>query len=120
MELLGQIVQFFISHSADLLGIILPPLVDFVNKDVPDEKERMLVTILVCLGAAVFTKYNSLATGDPATFMASLALIFSESQIVFKLYFKNSYVREKIQERIQEKNATVVEVGGSNDSSISR
>lgn len=113
MELLAQIINFLVSHSTDLLGVILPPLVDILNRDVPDEKEKLIVTVLVCTVAAFFTKYNSLAYGDPAAFMSSLGIIFMESQIVFKLYFKNSYVRQKIQERIQGTENPTMGEGGS-------
>lgn len=96
MDVLIGLGHFIIAHSTELAGFILPPVVDYLNKDVPNEFERFIVTILICLFTAVLTKWNLLVLGSPNAVFETATVIFFESQVVFKLYFKNSYLRYMI------------------------
>lgn len=99
MELLIGIGIFIVMHATELVGFILPPIVDILNRDVPDEKERFIVSVLVCMFAAILVKWNSLLTGSPAEVAMSASLIFVQSQVIFKLYFKDSFLRAKLKEK---------------------
>lgn len=103
MDILLALVRFFIDNAPELVGIVLPPVVDFINKDVPNEQEKFIVTVLVCLVAALFLKWNNITYGTPEAIFLTASIIFLESQAVFKLYFKNSYIREKIKEKVEPK-----------------
>lgn len=91
---------FIIMHANQLIGLILPPFVDVLNRDVPNEQERFIVALLLCIGLAVLTQWNSLIGGSPMAIATTASLIFFESQIIFKLYFKNSFLRKKLKEEV--------------------
>jgi hypothetical protein len=89
-----------ISGALQLIGIIIPPLVEVINKDVKSQNERFLVTVVVCFLAAVFLKWNDIVYGSFADVLTSFGIVFTESQVVYKLYFRDSAIRYKIQEKI--------------------
>ena len=89
--------SFIVSNAPQLVGLVMPPLVEVLNKDVQGKTERVLVTIAVCFIAAVLLRWNDLVYGSPKEVFALAGLIFGESQAVFKLYFENSWLRWKIQ-----------------------
>lgn len=100
MELVTALLHFISAHSIELVGVILPPIVDIVNKDIKSDEERYLVTLLICLLTGAIMKWESLVVGSPGEALKSAGIVFFESQTVFKLYFKNSYLRARIQETI--------------------
>jgi hypothetical protein len=100
LNLLVPVGNMIIVNAPNLVGLLLPPLVDFLNKDIPDEKDRYFVTLIICAVVAALINWNKLFFGDPTSFYTSLTLIFIESQTVFKLYFKDSYLRQKLQETL--------------------
>lgn len=102
MEILIALGQFIINHAPELVGIILPPVVDYFNKDVHTDEERYIVTLLICFCIAILYHWNELIYGSPQDLLVSFSIIALEAQTVFKLYFKNSFVRRKINEVIIE------------------
>lgn len=85
-------------HNQELIGFILPPFVDLINRNIPEDQtsKKFLVSVGVCLIVAVAIKWNSLTAGSVDEALGSFALIFTESQAVYKLYFKDSYLRSKL------------------------
>jgi hypothetical protein len=55
------------------------------------------VTVMVCVTTAIMLHWKELVFGSPEQVMIATSIIFFESQIVFKTYFKNSWLRWKIQ-----------------------
>jgi len=96
MEFLIAVAHYIVNHSTELAGFILPPVVDYLNREVANANERFIVTILLCLCVAIITKWNLLMYGSPDAVLASMSMIFIESQLVFKLYFKNSWLRTQL------------------------
>lgn len=96
---LVTLLNLVISNAPNLVGVVLPVLIDVLNKNLaPDkDKERFFVSAGVCLVVAVILKWNSLTYGSSEALLASFTLIFTESQIVYKLYFKDSFLRDKLQ-----------------------
>lgn len=95
-----EIGKSIVDNAPMLVGFILPPIVDWLNKDVKDPQERFLVVLLVCLITATVLEWNKLVYGSLDELVISAGVIFAQSQVVFKLYFKNSFLRSKLQEKL--------------------
>lgn len=93
MNLLFGLISFIMLHRSELIGVPLVILIDYLNKDVKSEYAKFFVSMFACFIAALFLKFDSLLYGSPTEALSSWTLIFSQTQIVFKLYFKNSGIR---------------------------
>ena len=90
MDILLGIGLFIVNHPAELSGILLPFIVRWLSKDVHNEEERQIVSVLVCVATALAFKWRLLVYGSPEQFAATLTLIFFECNNVYNLYFKKS------------------------------
>lgn len=115
--LLISLKDYLIANPQLFIGIILPPLIDIFGKEVnPEaEKQKFLVSLVVCLSVAVLLNVGQIMLNSWDEVFISLGLIFTQSQAVYKLYFKNSYLRSKLLERVYDyedpKEAIEIEVG---------
>lgn len=100
MDWILGFAMFFVNNATELVGVALPLLVEFLNKDVHKEGERFVVTVITCVAAAILLRWNELTYGSPEAVLASAGVIFLQSQAVFKLYFKESSLRKFIQSKI--------------------
>lgn len=100
MDYISGLFLFMVDHAPLLAGVILTPFVDFLNRDVPDGQERFIVAAMTCLVAAALINWRQLVNGSPEMVAASFFIIFTESQTVFRLYFKTSLLRSSLQESI--------------------
>lgn len=115
-----------IATAPNLIGFILPPIVDVLNKDIPPDKtlnlkvlrwefkfnERFIATLAICLATATMVKFNSLQTGSYDEILKSFGIIFTESQMVFKLYFSNSNLRTQIQDVFEKEEDPILATPG--------
>src|SRR3990167_10034796 len=102
-DLLSSLWQQAVMYSAELIGFFMPVIIEVLNKDIKKDSEKWIVTVLACLGAATLTKWNSVISGNGHDLAKSMFMIFFESQGVYRLYFKNSALRQKLQDVIEEK-----------------
>ena len=63
MEYTLGVLAIIVNNAPNLVGFILPSVVEAINKDVPSGSERRIVSLLVCLFAAVLLHWNSIAYG---------------------------------------------------------
>ncbi len=98
-------------NSTDFIGVLLPPVIQLMVYEEADEKKRFLATILICLFASVFLNFNKITLNSWQELLTTFTLIFSESQIVYKLYFKESAFKNFIDRRLTP-NETKVEPAG--------
>ena len=95
------LLSFMSINAPQLVGFILPPLVTVLNTDVTDHKAKFLVTLVVCFFVAIFLNLGKLITGDAVSSveatLQSLLLVFTESQAVYRLYFKGSVLESHIE-----------------------
>lgn len=87
-------------YAPNFLGFIFPPIIEMLNKDIHDESKRFLVALGICFFTALLFNYNNVVMGNVDELIKSFGLLFAESQIIFKLYFKNSFVRATMVERL--------------------
>ena len=93
-------------YGPDLVGVLMPPLIEILNKDIPEEKttERFMASLALCFVVALVLRWNELMIGSAEQVLTTFGLIFTESQIVYKTYFKDSFIRAKIKEKFQPSN----------------
>lgn len=80
-----------------LVGIFLPPIIDYFNKKIVTDEEKVLVTIIICFLVACAFDWNTIqqVTWNNLLSIFQLAMVLTgESMIVYKLYWKDSKVRE--------------------------
>jgi hypothetical protein len=94
--------DLFMQNPAAVVGIIMPPLIDILNKDIPKEREvsRFIATFAICFATAIVFDFNKLMYNSWGELLTTVGIIFTESQVIYRLYFKNSYLRSKMLERI--------------------
>jgi hypothetical protein len=73
-----------------ILGAILPPFIDFLTKKVSDSKIRFGISLVVCILVGVIINYKSFTAEN---ILASIALVFTSAQIIYKTYWKESAFR---------------------------
>lgn len=80
----------------NLIGFILPPIIDLINKRVPKSNLRYIISLLVCLIIAAVLNVKELQFGNSESFLVSFGLIFGEAQTVYKLYWSESKARTNL------------------------
>lgn len=81
----------------NLIGILLPALIDLINSRVADTRLRFWVSVLVCsaVGTAVHFIVNGTFTGVEALSQDILAM-FGVAQITYKAVWENAPLRENM------------------------
>lgn len=118
MDQLSPVVQqssiLLSLHGQDLVGVALPFLIDAVSKDVPEDAtiklqfwrlsydidERLLVSLVVCFVAALYLTWDKFTVITPEGLLTYFGIVFTEAHLVYKLYFKNSWVRGRFQTKV--------------------
>lgn len=89
-----------VANAPYLVGFVLPPLIEVLNRDIKKENERFIVAVIICLLAASLIHWKEIADGSPEKVALLAGVIFWESQSVFKLYFAKSWMRGYIQAKV--------------------
>lgn len=107
MALLLALGTFVITNAPNLIGFILPPFVEYLNKDVPNENARFVISLVACLLAALAVNWQKIAAGTMTQeqLVLLIGIIFTESQTIFKLYFQESWLRQKMQTALNSANS---------------
>jgi len=88
-----------------LLGFLLPPVVEAVNKDIQNEPERFIIAYVVCILLACGIDWQAIANAHLVNLLYTISIIAAESNVMFVLYWKNSLVRVKLQTALKTANA---------------
>lgn len=83
-------------------GAVLVPFVDYVVKDVEDDRIKFLLAFIssVVMGAIIAIVDGKIVKGNMDAAFTDLLTVFAMSQSVFQLYWKNSLARESFTQRI--------------------
>ena len=76
-----------------ILGVVMPPVIDLVNKYVPNSNARFLVSIVFSLLLGGLIAFSE--SGWDAV-LANAGLVFVSAQAVYKLWYKDSKVHARI------------------------
>lgn len=80
----------------NLIGFVLPPFIDLLNRKVSNSNLRYIISLALCLVISAVLHLNELQLGNAESFFASAGLIFGEAQTVYKLYWEKSEVRDTL------------------------
>lgn len=80
----------------NLIGLILPPFIDLINKKITDAKIKYLVALGVSILAGLLVNLDKLNVNDIPALLGSIALIATEAQAAYKLYWEKSPIREVV------------------------
>jgi len=100
MDVVITLSNALIENAPFLVGVVMPPIVELLNRDVKSETERYIVSVLLCFLAAILLHWREVEVGSPETVLAYATLIFMESQTVYRLYFKKSRIRGLMHEKL--------------------
>lgn len=84
----------------NFIGILLPPLIEVVNKDVQNEEARFIVGCVVCFMVSILVNFQKVQNGDFSTLPQTFLVILTEAVSVFNLYWRKSFLRNKLQEKL--------------------
>lgn len=89
-----------VANAPFLVGFLLPPFIEVLSGQIHKEWERFAVAMTVCFFAGILLHWREIETGNPEVIVAYSAIIFVESQTIFKLYFAKSWFRGYIQDKV--------------------
>lgn len=78
----------------NLIGLVLPPVIDLINKKIGDEKIRFAVSILLCVVVGLLINLDKL--NDFNSLLGNMAVVFATAQATYNLYWKKSTLRKVI------------------------
>lgn len=76
-----------------ILGAVLPPVIDVVNKYVPNSNARFLVSVLFALVVGGIMTYAEFGLEG---LFANAGLIFVSAQAVYKMWYDHSKLQNKM------------------------
>jgi len=78
----------------NLIGLVLPPVIDLINKKIGDERIRFAVSILLCIVVGLLINLDKL--NDLNSLLGNMAVVFATAQTTYNLYWKKSTLRKAI------------------------
>lgn len=97
---IGAFGNAIIANAPFLVGFVMPPFVEVLNRDVKGKGAQAVIAFLACFLAAVLLHWNEIAFGNPEQVVAITGIFFTESHLLYKLYFERSSIRYRIQDRL--------------------
>ena len=79
----------------DMIGFILPPLIDVINTRIINANVRFVVSMVISVAVAVVVNLEQLQTGSWEELLGKAGIVFAEAQIIYKLYWEKSETRQK-------------------------
>lgn len=79
-----------------LVGQLVPPVTDLINKHVPSANIRFLASLLVSLVIALALNYNRIVFGSPEELLLTGTIIFSSAQVAYKFWYDKSQYQANI------------------------
>lgn len=78
----------------NLVGFVLPPVIDFINKKIGDDSIRFMVSAAICIIVGLLLNIDKL--GDMNSLLGNIAVVFATAQTTYNLYWKKSTLRKVI------------------------
>jgi apolipoprotein N-acyltransferase len=88
----------------EFLGLLLPPLIDLINRKIADSDARLWISVLICslVGAGLnwletqFIFATPMAAFDSIT--ASILIVFGLAQLSFKAVWEKTSMHKELRE----------------------
>lgn len=82
--------NILIIYFPNVVGVFMPFFIQVVSADIKDEKQRVWISVIMCFLVAALLNWKQLQYGNLSGAEKSMGLIFVESHVVYKTWFKNS------------------------------
>lgn len=79
-----------------VIGQILPPAIDLINKWVTSAKLRFIVSMGISAIIGVLFNFNNIHIGSLAEVLTTILIVFGSAQGAYNLYYKGSKVQNII------------------------
>lgn len=76
----------------NLIGFLLPPFIDLINKDIPNSKVKFVISLVVCVIVGVILNYQQLS--NTQNLLGGIAIVFTTAQVTYYTYWQNSQLRQ--------------------------
>ncbi len=97
----NALILFVGQNAPQLVGLLLPPVATVLNQAVTDHRAKFIITFMLCVFVSVLLNIQKIITGDAMSSVEALSqsilLVFTESQAVYRLYFKGSALEGHIE-----------------------
>src|SRR3990167_190652 len=101
---LNSVWAWIVVNAPGFGGVILPLVVTILNTNVTDSRAKFGMTLFACLVGGILYNLGELGTQTAwesgEAVLGSLALLFTQSQIVYRLFFKGSTLETKLEEKL--------------------
>jgi high-affinity Fe2+/Pb2+ permease len=79
----------------ELIGLLLPPFIDIINRRVKDSDVRFVISIVVCVLIGLLLNFveNGSHLGNQNAIATSILTVFGASQLTYKGIWENSKAR---------------------------
>lgn len=81
-------------NIGNLVGFILPPLIDLINKRIANHETRFFISMLICALVGVIINLDKIR--EPWDLIANASVVFASAQITYNAYWKRSDTRTKM------------------------
>lgn len=85
----------------ELVGLIVPFFIDFINRRVTNSDVRFWISMGVCALIGVALNYSAIMAGSVEEVAKSASLVFASAQLTYKLYWEKSNLRENLNLKAQ-------------------
>lgn len=83
-----------------MVGIIMPAIIEFVNKRIGTNKRKLKYMVAfgscIAIGIATTILVDGISLLDPKDFLGNIGLVFAASQTAYNTYWKGSELQKKI------------------------
>lgn len=82
----------------ELIGLLLPPFIDIINRKIKDSDVRFVISVIFCsiVGLVLNFLTNGNHFGDQTSIAKSILTVFGSAQLSFKMVWDDSRARGAI------------------------
>ncbi len=84
------------ANPQDLVGFIMPFIIDMVNRKVESKEQRFLISWGICIAVATLLNIDLLMKKNWSELAGSIATVLLVAQATYKLYWEDSSARTKV------------------------
>ena len=83
----------------NLIGLVLPPIIDLINNKIADSKIRYWVSMFICFAVGLLLNLDKLSNWE--SLAGNIAIVFTTAQITYNTYWKKSELRETMKTKME-------------------
>ena len=88
----------------DLIGLVLPPVIDLINHKVSNSSVKLLITVTISLVIGALLNLDKLNVKDAGDVLQAGLVVFGSAQVTYQLYWKKSLDRQQMVNKLQGNN----------------